>query len=94
MKWLISAETIAEYRSIPHIDFHDNSLFIGDSGNPTQQIMDDFCVHYTGGQLTLDSLIAELSRTMENKGDVSPCSPYPTRLFRTSTMLISVMRTS
>ena len=62
-RWIVSDADIERSRELPRLDFHENSLLIGDSGNSVQNIIRNFCERYAQGQMSLDELINEVDRT-------------------------------
>jgi hypothetical protein len=65
-RWMISSESIAKYRdTASSLDFFENSLYLGASGNPVQVQMEKVIARYAGGQLSLNLLIDELNKMMK-----------------------------
>lgn len=61
-KWLISEATIKEYRTFDIINYHENSLLIGDMANNIQLTIQKECERYAAGQYSLDEFLDELAR--------------------------------
>lgn len=67
-KWLISAENIANYRSMIQnapLNLHIDSPYISQSGTIACGILDSACERYANGLLSMDMFLKELSEKMQ-----------------------------